>query len=319
MSQTFVQSFTHLEDMPEPGRALTMLKRVASLVKPIMRKHGWVLPVLSEFFPENPGLLGLNLNGGEQILLRLRLPHARHMFREEGEVVRIMLHELTHNVHGPHDEHFYKFLAALEDEYDELQRSGYAGEGFYSPGHRLGAGISHNLPSYLGRERALAAAEHRRQMQLLSGGGRVHRLGGTGATDSHVSSWNQLSPRELAARAAERRKTDEMLCGWGTLGEAARAPKTSVRTNARQDEHAIIGTSRSNIGRRVNVSPPDAEQWTCSVCTLVNDSQTLQCAACHAKRPSSGWTCGVCTESGIPHEFWSCSFCGTIKTDSHAV
>lgn len=64
MSQTFVQSFTHLEDMPEPGRALTMLKRVASLVKPIMRKHGWVLPVLSEFFPENPGLLGEHYTQG---------------------------------------------------------------------------------------------------------------------------------------------------------------------------------------------------------------------------------------------------------------
>lgn len=43
---------------PDPARALTMLERIASLVKPIMRKHAWTLPVLAEFFPNNPNLLG---------------------------------------------------------------------------------------------------------------------------------------------------------------------------------------------------------------------------------------------------------------------
>lgn len=53
-----MKSFTHLKDRPHADRALAMLQRVASLVKPIMRKHSWVLPVLSEFFPESPNLLG---------------------------------------------------------------------------------------------------------------------------------------------------------------------------------------------------------------------------------------------------------------------
>ena len=46
------------KDKPNADQALKLLQRTASLVKPIMRKHGWVLPVLSEFFPENPNLLG---------------------------------------------------------------------------------------------------------------------------------------------------------------------------------------------------------------------------------------------------------------------
>ena len=58
MPDVFVQSFTHLKDKPNADQALKLLQRTASLVKPIMRKHGWVLPVLSEFFPENPNLLG---------------------------------------------------------------------------------------------------------------------------------------------------------------------------------------------------------------------------------------------------------------------
>jgi hypothetical protein len=54
----FVLSYTHLKDRPKADQALPMLQKIASLVKPIMRKHGWVLPVLSEFFPESPNLIG---------------------------------------------------------------------------------------------------------------------------------------------------------------------------------------------------------------------------------------------------------------------
>jgi WLM domain len=57
-TDVFVKSFTHLRGMPHADRALPLLQRIASLVKPIMRKHGWVLPVLSEFFPDNESLLG---------------------------------------------------------------------------------------------------------------------------------------------------------------------------------------------------------------------------------------------------------------------
>jgi DNA-dependent metalloprotease WSS1 len=58
MPDVFVQKFTHLKNQKHPDHALTMLQRIASLVKPIMKKHGWVLPCLAELFPENPSLLG---------------------------------------------------------------------------------------------------------------------------------------------------------------------------------------------------------------------------------------------------------------------
>lgn len=95
-------------------------------------------------------------------------------------------------MHGPHDEKFYKFLAALEDEYDALQRSGYAGEGFFSSGHRLGAGVSHDLPQHLARLKALQAAETRRHANSVLGGG--GRLGG------RTTALQGMSPRELAAQ-----------------------------------------------------------------------------------------------------------------------
>jgi hypothetical protein len=57
-SNTFVLSITHLKDRPNEKHALDLLKKIVSLVKPIMRKHGWVLPELAEFFPDQTNLLG---------------------------------------------------------------------------------------------------------------------------------------------------------------------------------------------------------------------------------------------------------------------
>ncbi|KAG2155682.1 WLM domain-containing protein [Suillus clintonianus] len=389
MLQTFVKSFTHLKDRPHADRALPMLQRVAALVKPIMRKHGWILPLLSEFFPDSPNLVGLNVNGGEQILLRLRMPWAPDTFYEEDQVVRIMLHELTHNVHGPHDEIFYKFLAALEDEYDTLVRSGYAGEGFFSPGQRLGAGVSHDLPPHIARLRALEAAEKRNRTNGVLGSG--GRLGG------RVTALQGMNPRELAAQAAERRKRDEIECGSGTLAqrEAERAAKESIEDiidltdnsplepwscplctlhnepivlqcaacftvrpfnspRTASQPRVIAGPSRTHDNTSTSGSTSDARgqsrvlavkqpsnfkassdptphprkpaetsaddgQWSCAVCTLVNDKQTNKCTLCLTGRPQvspMGWTCIMCGEADMPHQFWSCRFCGAIKTES---
>ncbi|KAI0334343.1 hypothetical protein GY45DRAFT_1318345 [Cubamyces sp. BRFM 1775] len=132
-----------------------------------------------------------------------------------------MLHELTHNVHGPHDEKFYKFLSGLEEEYEALRKSGYSGEGFHSEGRRLGTNVSHDVPPHIARQKALEAAEKRRKISVVLGGG--GRLGGT--TRSYKS------PRELAAEAAERRARDEKACASGALAqaEAEKAAQESVQ------------------------------------------------------------------------------------------
>jgi hypothetical protein len=100
---------------------------------------------------------------------------------------------LTHNVHGPHDDKFYKYLSDLQDEYDALQRSGYAGEGFFSEGKRLGMNVSHNDPPHIARRKALEAAEKRKHASRVLGGG--GRLGGQNRNAG-------VNPRELAARVS---------------------------------------------------------------------------------------------------------------------
>ncbi|TBU49292.1 WLM domain-containing protein [Dichomitus squalens] len=236
MPDVFVQSFTHLNDKPNADQALDLLQRIASLVKPIMRKHAWVLPVLSEFFPEDPNLLGQDINGGEKILVRLRPPHAPDSFLPEDSVVGTMLHELTHNVHGPHDAAFYKFLAGLEDEYDALRRSGWSGEGFHAAGRRVGANVSHNLPPHLARARAAQAAEKRRQLSVVLGSG--GRLGGGPRRPNK-------SPRELAAEAAERRARDELTCA-STSGVVAQTDLAEKAAGASVRDEVIDLTGDSS-------------------------------------------------------------------------
>ncbi|KAG8733203.1 hypothetical protein FRC11_007991 [Ceratobasidium sp. 423] len=222
---SLVRAFTHLANQLRAPEALQTLKRIADLVYPIMKKHGWVLPVLAEFFPDDERLL--DINSGDKILIRLRPAQSPGTFYPIEQLVRVMLHELTHNAHGPHDERFYSFLNKLEDEYDALAVGGWRGSGFYAPGERLGgrgqgpwgSGRRDNFDTE-GRRKALEAAEARLRAEGFRSGG---RLGGSAQAGR--------TRQELAAEAAERRRVDEQLCAAShpfADREAARAAADSI-------------------------------------------------------------------------------------------
>ncbi|KPV77489.1 uncharacterized protein RHOBADRAFT_12115 [Rhodotorula graminis WP1] len=174
-----VGSITALKSQPRADEALDLLRKIASLVKPIMRRHGWHLPTLSEFFPKNPNLLGVNINGGVKICIRLRPQHDPSSFLPlEDSLIGTMLHELVHNVRGPHDDIFFKKLDALQDEYDELRAKGYSGEGFLGDGRRVGEGVGPDKGVSVreAREKALKSFEERERVRKVLGTG--GRLGG---------------------------------------------------------------------------------------------------------------------------------------------
>ncbi|RKP14250.1 WLM domain-containing protein, partial [Piptocephalis cylindrospora] len=109
---------------PSRERALALLHRAAEQVRPVMEKRGWKVRRLVEFFPKNGNLLGVNVNHGQEIRLRLRPSRAPTTFLPYEDILGTLLHELTHIVHGPHNAAFHALLGVLLGETEEMMARG---------------------------------------------------------------------------------------------------------------------------------------------------------------------------------------------------
>lgn len=261
---------------PREDEAREILEKVAKQVQPIMRKHKWKVTILSEFCPPNPALLGLNINGGAEVKLRLRRQNNEWDFFPYEQILDTMLHELCHNEYGPHNADFYNLLDEIRKECEELMAKGITGtgRGFDLPGRRLG-GYSRQLPPSALRQKALSAAEKRSQMGTLLPSG-PHRLGG----DSSMKT--ALSPIQAAAMAAERRLHDDLWCA----------------SNSKSSQlEELPGTSESPKDITSGEALP---LWECGTCTLLNQALLLTCEACgtprmEEKKSTKIWSCKFCT------------------------
>ena len=182
--------------------AKDLLTKASKMVQPIMIKHKLQITTLSEFFPSNPSLQGMNTNKGEKVEVRCREPSDQTRFYTIDYIVGTLLHELCHNVHGPHNSEFYKLLDQFNNELDEFQSKNIegTGAGFDAPGKVLD-NQRHNPTKFDAKLKAADAAEKRLQLAQLMGKGKI---GGTKTN---------LTPREAAAKAAERRFKDAASCG----------------------------------------------------------------------------------------------------------
>ncbi|TLD27314.1 hypothetical protein PspLS_04553 [Pyricularia sp. CBS 133598] len=238
-------SYSHLKNLSRQEDALHILKRLASMVKPIMRARGWRVRQLAEFYPDQQNLLdqlsdsiaslqtadkvpGLNVNRTHKILVRLRHPGDVNQFLPFEEVTDTLLHELAHIVHGPHDSKFHALWDQLRDEHEGLLRSGYTGDGFLSVGHKLGG---RRIPMDEARRIARVAAERRRAERGDVG----RRLGGRAPRPGEKI-------REVIANAAGRRQTSLKGCGNTKHGEGEirqieeAASQNGFRTKAEEDK-----------------------------------------------------------------------------------
>lgn len=201
-----------------------MLRKIASLVKPIMRNRSWHVGTFSEFYPEQQqNLLGMNTGKGIRIDVRLRYPSDKTLFLPLEEVVDTMLHELSHNVFGPHDAKFHKLWDELREEYEALVMKGYTGEGFLGDGHKLGG---RRVPMTEMRRQARVEAERRKTLQGLAAGS-GQKLGGRAVLRG-------VDMRKVIADAVDRRGKVTRGCGAGTKeGDqaGAEASRDGVKTH----------------------------------------------------------------------------------------
>ena len=228
-----IGEYQHDAHRPRAAEALQTLRKVASMVKPIMRQRSWHVGVLGEFFPPEHNLLGINLDQGRKICLRLRYAGDERQFIPLEQVVDTMLHELSHIVRGPHDEIFYNVWNTLRDEHEALIRKGYTGEGFLSTGQKLGG---RHVPRDEARRLARAQAEKRRTLTAGSG----QKLGG-----APVRRGDDV--RGVIADAATRRQRVEQGCG-------------SNATTREREREIIAQTERS--GTRTRADPIDLDEET---------------------------------------------------------
>lgn len=264
----------------------------------------------------------MNMNRGQKIFIRLRPKHDLNSFLPlEESLVGTLLHEFTHNVHGPHDKNFYAFLDKLQDEYDELRSKGYSGEGFLSDGSRMGG--SHNLSPHEARAKALAEAERRNKLAKLMGppGGRT--LGGGASRNAGKST------RELAADAAERRAKDAKSCGHGEAvsdaviaeeakkaeddslgakgvdGELAEQANVSGNAIASKSTASTSGSNRpasEDSDSDIELIGPPPKKLAIASNGLVESSTA-------ASRKGGRAVPGPNKASGPASEFWACSTC----------
>ncbi|KAI4648729.1 uncharacterized protein J4E79_009800 [Alternaria viburni] len=221
-------AYEHLKHLPREKEALHMLRKAASMVKPIMRKRGWKVKTLCEFLPESARLLGLNVNRTERILVRMRYHYDARQFLPFEEIMDTLLHELCHIVFGPHDGNFHNLWNELREEHQTLLMKGYTGEGFLGQGKKLGG---QRVPLDEMRRNARKAAEKRHAASKPSNGG--HRLGGSRPVQRGVDM------RKVIADAASRRISITDGCASGTANAGTlvdQQAQNGFRTTAEQDD-----------------------------------------------------------------------------------
>ena len=230
---------------------------------------------------------------------------------------------LCHIVHGPHNDDFHNLWNQLRNEHEQLARKGYTGEGFLSPGRKLGGT---RIPMQEARRRARAAAENRQALAAGSG----QKLGG-----APVRRGEDI--RKVIADAATRRSMVIRGCASGTereRGIVEETAKNGFRTKAEEDdanEEAITQAyieliqeeEREKYGKDY-VAPsstnPAGSKGDSKMASAMSETITpfaarrpLSVAEPPSAEPSDGWSCAVCTLYN-PCGYLCCGACGCERS-----
>lgn len=160
-----ISNIGSLKRFPDRDAARDMLHDVARMTASLINEFGFKVGTLCEMYPKSPNLLGLNVNHGQKIMLRLRFHSNDRLFLPLEDVIETFLHELAHNVHGPHNAAFYKLLDKLRDRYLLLRSGTIPKNGYRCEMNRLGG--AHNASGM--RDERLKRFGLRKEARKLGG------------------------------------------------------------------------------------------------------------------------------------------------------
>ncbi|KTW29279.1 hypothetical protein T552_01234 [Pneumocystis carinii B80] len=303
--------------------AYDLLKKIESLVTPIMRSRSLKVSVLAEFFPKNNALLGLNINRGSKICIRLRMQNDENTFYSLDYLIEIMLHELTHNVYSSHDAKFYGklffyMLNELNSEFNQLLCFGNIKHGLYSKDYEVNGNIYRDSLHY-----KTNILDQRKRSNTLTIGS-VSRLGGSGNVENKPL-------RDLIREATEKRikslkwcitesniiiEDDEIYSGF----------KKDISSSELLDPGPDLNNSQIKNKKALTSKPKSFQKdiilddlWSCTFCTFKNNGNYLQCEACLSERSfntfesfNKKWECTICSYFNEKQQY-SCEFCNVIR------
>jgi len=278
---------------PNDYQAKDLLTRAANQVKSIMVKRKWRVLKLVEFYPDNANLLGLNVNAGEKILIRLRRPRDFNSFLSYNSILGTLLHELCHNVHGPHNQSFYNLFNEITQECELSAYSSSSRSTISTPPQKLSQTTVKPINAHkAAAEAALKRAQYNNLIPQKS-----YRLGG-----GEDGIFKIALPTEMALAAAERRLLDAQWCG---TDKPDSAPDEIQRSSA-------VTTTQKPIHQN---APKD---WYCSRCTFLNKDLKNHCEICGLTQIKEEtmleWICSACTLINGPNRK-NCTLCGNeLKT-----
>ena len=290
--------------------ARDILARVAAQVEPILLRRvalGWHCTELREFFPENDNLLGMNVNRGAKIYLRLRpagcppkkqkpAPAATGSApRTIGDlpswlafdsVLDTMLHELAHNSIGPHNASFN----ALWDELRKECEADIAANRGGSPQAYGGSKDSANVGVGTVYQRGAAAGVGGLQGSTgASWQGEGHRLG----SRSSGAPTTSAARRAASASAADRRRVSlEAAGGGGGVRLGGRAPHELAAAGAgslwNSSAWSVIRSEAAAVAARRRATMAAVRRPTAALVDLtVSDDEEEAAAVPAASGPKS--------------------------------
>ncbi|ODV95106.1 hypothetical protein PACTADRAFT_49854 [Pachysolen tannophilus NRRL Y-2460] len=205
-----IDKIASLKSQPLKDDALNLLHELAKLVAPIMTKHNFKVKLLCEMFPKSANLLGLNINRGAKIMIRLRHSHNKFQFIAKSELIGTFLHELTHNIYGLHNAQFYSFLDKLKTEFEDMMcKYGFDINGMVTFDDMFGNNtrLNNKISNITGNSKS--------NNNFFK---EVHRLG-SGDNSNSISTIRGKSMRELIADATDRRLKDNKTCHEATFSD----------------------------------------------------------------------------------------------------
>ena len=286
-----------LTKMEKSEEAKKLLDRLASICAPAMARRSWRVKCLKEFYPKNAGLLGMNVNKGVSIFIRLRPDRDKNSFLPWGDLLGTMVHELTHIGIGSHSADFYKLMDEIYDEVEKdagakgTEKKSIAGAIFMTKSHRLGG---EPVPPRTSSSKTAYDAAFKRLQNTGRSASSGQKLGGTAIV---LSSLTPANRRQLAAYAADRRLKDDLWCNDSAIADCD--GKLKIDLNLGEDPleptpKLVLRQHSDSKQKMISVANPlvNRLRWICQNCDTVNEEDKRDCIFCASNKGSvdqNGW------------------------------